>query len=57
MLLTPFIVPANSIGESYLTVNGEIEQKIPTQTPWIKRPISKVFIFGISTNIPAKIAK
>ena len=32
-LFTPFIVPASSIGEIYLTVKGVREQKSPTQMP------------------------
>lgn len=55
-LLTPFIVPASSIGEIYLTVNGVIEQKNPTQMPWIDLPIKSVVWFGIKTKIPANIA-
>ena len=55
-LLTPFIVPASSIGEIYLTVKGVIEQKNPTQIPWIDLPIKSVVWFGIKTRIPAKIA-
>lgn len=55
-LLSPFIVPASSIGDNYLIVMGVIEQKNPTQTPWIERPRKRVTWFGIRTRIPAKIA-
>jgi len=39
-----------------LTVNGVIEQKNPTHAPCISLPIKRVFILGINTKIPAKIA-
>lgn len=56
MLLTPFMVPPSSIGESYFTVIGVIEQKNPTQTPCINLPRKSVFIFGIKTKIPPTMA-
>lgn len=55
-LLTPFIVPASSMGEIYLTVKGVMEQKNPTHTPWMDLPIKSVVWFGIITRIPANIA-
>jgi hypothetical protein len=54
-LLTPFIVPANSMGDISLTVIGVIEQKKPTHAPWISLPTKRVFMLGKRTRIPAKM--
>jgi hypothetical protein len=49
------MVPANSIGDIYLTVIGVMEQKNPTHAPWINLPTKRVFMLVRSTRIPAKI--
>ena len=53
----PLITPVISIGENYLTIVGVRHVNTPTHAPWSNLPISRVVANGISTKIPAKIAR